>query len=301
MLGAGRGMRATTVVIAVVIAGLGVTAVAVAERAPQRLARRAMRLDPGARLGGNTQVVTAAGATQLGAPDRPNYMIALGRDERVVGGRGHDELQARGTGDRVSGGRGPDLIRGGHGAVLDGGRGNDLIVKTKGGATANGGPGHDRVISAAPKLGTADQQPVTGDGSNDNPFTAPCDDYTVTDCTVSSFPARTLNGWLSNEFVPAYECPKTGTIGPTGSQPHPYLLAQNFAPVGTTLPRGVEVQGLGPVGVSITAVDYNSAGALANQTETGFPNSSATNWAGGSQSYRVILHCTSDPNQGYGQ
>jgi hypothetical protein len=30
-----------------------------------------------------------------------------------------------------------------------------------------------------------------------------------------------------------------------------------------------------------------------------FPNSSATNWAGGTHPYEVVLHCTSDPNHGW--
>ena len=51
------------------------------------------------------------------------------------------------------------------------------------------------------------------------------------------------------------------------------------APFGTELPFGVEVQGLGPIGVSISAEsgatgDPNSAGG----TLTGYPHSSATNW-----------------------
>jgi hypothetical protein len=77
-------------------------------------------------------------------------------------------------------------------------------------------------------------------------------------------------------------------------------LFQDYAPFGTSIPFGVEVQGLGPIGVSISGEsgatgDPNSAGG----TLTGFSDSSATNWKGGTQSYKVILHCSSDRSHGY--
>jgi RTX calcium-binding nonapeptide repeat (4 copies) len=288
-----------------------------------------MSLDPGARVGGNTQAATAAGARVLGAPERANFMVALGARERIVGGAGHDELQARGSADRVFGAGGPDLIHGGRGDVLDGGPGNDLIIDTQGGATVRTGPGSDKVIAPgrgdlvvcaagshdsmiyadrsdtiapscrrhrsrvlyrpaptlAPRPAHAAQQAVTGEGSNDNPYTAACDDSSQNPCTVSSFPARTLSGWLSNEYVPAYACPRGTEIWTR------FLALENFAPFGTFLPDGVEVQGLGPIGVSITGTAPRYPGTFFFETLTGYPNSSATNWKGGDQSYKVILHC----------
>jgi hypothetical protein len=123
-------------------------------------------------------------------------------------------------------------------------------------------------------------QPVSGDGSNDNPYTADCDPATVGDCRVSSFPARSLSGFWRNEYVPAYACPLA----------HPFLRTVDYAPVGTQLPDGVQVAGLGPIGVSISGVIEDPNGR-AYGTLTGFPNSSATNWDGGTNSYQVILHC----------
>jgi hypothetical protein len=48
--------------------GAGALAPVAHARSKAELAARAMRLDPGARLGGNTQVATAAGARVLGVP-----------------------------------------------------------------------------------------------------------------------------------------------------------------------------------------------------------------------------------------
>lgn len=112
-------------------------------------------------------------------------------------------------------------------------------------------------------------------------------------CTVS-FPERTLSGFWANEFVPAYRCPTSGNF----YKDFPYLVNQNYAPEGTSLRNGVEVQGLGPIGVSILRVSdttalYHSTGHLyATGTET--DASSATSWTTGSASYHVVLHCTND-------
>lgn len=155
-----------------------------------------------------------------------------------------------------------------------------------------GGMAAPVVASAATShYGTA--AAVTGDGSNGNPYTEACPTGRDANCRLS-FPSRTLSGFLAHEYVPAYKCPAN----------HPYLLNQGFAPAGTELPNGVEVTGLGPIGVSISpgsTVDDTRPGKqhwkLYTGTMTGFPNSSATNWTFGSASYGVILHCTSDINQ----
>jgi hypothetical protein len=83
---------------------------------------------------------------------------------------------------------------------------------------------------------------------------------------------------------------------------HPYLYDQSYAPAGTSLPRGVEVSGLGPIGVSITGKTSTEGppeqdGWIydhATGTRTGFPDSSATNWELDTNSYQVQLHCTSN-------
>jgi hypothetical protein len=131
-------------------------------------------------------------------------------------------------------------------------------------------------------------QAVNGDGSTGNPFTAPCDDPADIDCRVDAFAGRSLTGLWTNEYVPAYECP----------QDHAWLLNQSYHPWGTRLVPGVEVVGLGPVGVSISGASFDRDGFSVG-TLTGFPNSSATNWTLGTNSYKVILHCTSDQSHGW--
>jgi hypothetical protein len=126
--------------------------------------------------------------------------------------------------------------------------------------------------------------PITGDGSQDNPFVTQCDHPEVVDCLVSAFPARRLQGFWSNEFVPAYQCPAD----------HPYLLNHdNAPPFGTAIPNGVAVENLGPVGVSIPV--RTNSGKYALGTRLG----SATNWTTDPQSYRVLLQCTSDIKNGW--
>jgi hypothetical protein len=69
------------------------------------LAARLIRLDPGARLGANTQVATVVGARLAGVRGRVNFIIGLAPRQRIVGGAGHDQLGARGAGGaRILGG-----------------------------------------------------------------------------------------------------------------------------------------------------------------------------------------------------
>jgi hypothetical protein len=130
---------------------------------------------------------------------------------------------------------------------------------------------------------------VTGDGTNDKPYVADCDDPQNVDCTVSSFPPRTMRG-LTSENPPAYKCPDN----------HPYLLDHKYAPAFTNLVEGVEVSGLGPIGMSITGYTKSEQTLDGKRynfytgTTTGFPNSSATNFNTASKSYKVTLHCTSN-------
>ena len=64
-------------------------------------------------------------------------------------------------------------------------------------------------------------------------------------------PDRYLTGWLHSERVLPYQCPSS----------HPWLNGQNYAPFGTLLIRGVEVDQTGPVGVSIGLPKIGAAGA----------------------------------------
>jgi hypothetical protein len=200
------------------------------------LAARLVRLDPGARVGGNTQVATAAGARVLGVGGRVNFVVALGARERIVGGAGHDELGARGAADRVYGGGGDDLIHGGRGHVLDGGPGNDLIIDTEGGATVRTGPGHDRVIVAG--RGRADRVACSA-GSHDTLIYADHGDTIAPTCgqrharvryrpppTMSPRPARAaqaVSGDGSNETPssPAATTPARSIAPPAPSRPAP--------------------------------------------------------------------------------
>jgi Ca2+-binding RTX toxin-like protein len=226
--------------------------------APQLAAR-----DPGAPLGGNTIVVRGDGARVFGVPRRPNFIIALGANETIRGGKKNDQLGALGTDVTIRGGRGDDLIYGGPGGTLI------------------GGPGRDRLARLAGAQ-------LEGNGSSATPYQAPCTTVQKDSCTVSSFPSRELDGLWANEFVPAYQCPDD----------HQYLYFKNYASAGTTIPHGVEVH-QDSIGISITATVRPKGADLIGRTygtATGFPNSSATSWGFGKHSYRVILHCTSFPN-----
>jgi hypothetical protein len=136
--------------VAVALLGPDVAPALAGERASgrsDRLAARLLRLDPGARLGGNTQVATVAEARLSGVPGRMNVMVGLGPRETIVGGARHDELGVRGDAGRIFGAGGPDLIHGGPGRdVIFGGPGDDLISGGPGRDRLRGGPGRDRLI-----------------------------------------------------------------------------------------------------------------------------------------------------------
>jgi Ca2+-binding RTX toxin-like protein len=141
------------VVVALVVAGaalaLMATPAAQATVANGRLAQLLLRRDPGARVGGDTQVATADGTVLLGVPGRINFMMALGNHERLIGGNIHDELGAyNGTrGVRIYGRGGNDLLVGMRGdQLLDGGPGTDAIYGGPGNDIIYGGPGDDQIV-----------------------------------------------------------------------------------------------------------------------------------------------------------
>jgi hypothetical protein len=222
------------------------------------------------------------------------------------------------------------LLHGGRGDTLDGGPGDDLIVDPQGGAIIRPGAGRnevrapgkgdlivcspdstanfivaDRSDRIAPSCRAANatvryasapaahdaQVSISGDGSDDRPFHAPCDSVSGSDCPVT-FPARTLRGLWANESVPAYQCPFE----------FPFLLSQNYAPWGTSLPPGLEVRGLGPIGVAIVGwrsifTDDGKTTSLAGTFRNKAFGGSATSWSTGTNPYQVVLHCTSDVNR----
>jgi hypothetical protein len=369
-----------------------------ASRDGDEFAVRLLRLDPGARVGGNTQVATPVGAGLVGVRGRVNFMLGLGHRQRIVGGRGHDQLGARGHGARVHGAGGPDLIHGGRGVQrlhggrghdrVHAGRGHDMILGGHGHDRIHGGHGHDRIhggrghdrihggagrdrlevgagrdrlvdrqgptvavagagdsvdvadggsdrvacaagstarivvdrgdrlhpnclgpaasvsyrrppsaapTADAPAAHAAQNPPITGSGTNEDPYTAECLAPQQVDCVTPLFAARSLTGLWANEYVPAYSCPPS----------HPYLYNQSYAPQGTVLPPGVGVLGLGPIGMNISGKEttqvreFDATRVYALGTLTGGLNSSATNWEFDTNSYQLQLHCTSDRTHAY--
>jgi RTX calcium-binding nonapeptide repeat (4 copies) len=145
-----RGTRALVGALAVMAClGAGVPAVlgnAVASPDRDALAARLLRLDPAARVGGNTQVATPAGAGLVGVPGRVNFILGLGHRQRILGGNGHDQLGAHGHGASVRGAGGRDLIHGGRGDQrLHGGHGHDRIHGSHGHDMIHAGRGHDMI------------------------------------------------------------------------------------------------------------------------------------------------------------
>jgi hypothetical protein len=80
-----------------------------------------------------------------------------------------------------------------------------------------------------------------------------------------------------------------------------FLDPKILAPGGTTIPHGVGVLGLGPIGMSITATipETLDTSELAGGTFNGGGFSSATNWETKANSYQIQLYCTQDPNVTY--
>jgi hypothetical protein len=338
---------ALALVIAAAMLVLAVPGDARAGAGNERLAKLLLQRDPGAAVGGKTQVATAAGAVLRAKPGKINFMMALGDRQRLFGSNVHDELGAyHGTdGVRINSRGGPDLIHGMRGdQLLNGGRGHDMIYGGGGDDRITGGPGDDRIIdkqgrsviltgSGRDRVDVADRDPddrvicaagdidrvradpgdklgprcrrapaspataeasqsVTGDGSNGNPYVSDCSDPNAAKCVLTGFDERRLSDMWSHEYVPAYQC---------NVQTHPYLLNQDYAPGGTTLPKGVEVLGLGPISVSITGIAKGNYFGLtyAIGTLTGFPLSSATSWSFGSNLYKVQPHCSANLSDGY--
>lgn len=65
----------------------------------------------------------------------------------------------------------------------------------------------------------------------------------------------------------------------------PYLENENYLPFGTAVPRGVEIRGLAPIGVSITGAETHGGHGYAHGTTSKYPFSSATHWETGKDSH----------------
>ena len=309
------------------------------------LAAELARLDPGARLGVSTIVVSTPGATVHGTP-RLDFIVAVADNQVIVAGDGDDQLGTLAAGTIIEGGEGNDLLYG-HGAdaELDGGPGADLITGHGARVTVHAGAGDevhvhdadpDRILCGAdtdglvvradasdevdPACGAVDTSAppsssiptstvqgfaaaapaqVTGSGTNENPFVAPC--TTVggrpTVCNVEGFPAQTTGGFWWSDTIPAYRCPES----------YPYLYRHKYTPAFTVIPIGVEirqVQWPWPVGINISSESSKEAPGVRGDrtrftgTRTGNGVSSATNWSDNPTWYQVVLHCTDDPAYG---
>jgi hypothetical protein len=268
-------------------------------------------------VGGNRGDNLAAlgdGVTIIGGAG--NDLLYGGRDATLIAGTGHDLLTDRGANATIRAGSGDVVIAAGRrDRVLcsRGARNVTVYTGKSDSVSSTCRAGHGRVLPLG-RLRSVRQTPraandeprssccVTGAGSNDNPFTAPCNSSGA-GCAVA-FPARKLQGSWANEYVPAYRCPAA----------FPYLLDKGYAPPFTSWPPGVEINRnttiLGtPIQVGITGKSYFNEATRPNLfsgTLTGYPNSSATNWLwdygpglrSGANYYQVILHCTNNRCQG---
>ncbi len=224
---------------------------------------------------GRTNFIAALGSDEtVFGGDRNDQLGGRGDHVTIVAGNGNDLIYG-GPGGTVIGGTGRDVLveTKPHASVIVKGSENEVAV-TGSSDRVLCVPGirddviyagasdtvsnacradHARVLPAGALrharavLRSTASGAITGDGSNDNPFTASCDDPQHVDCTVSTFPSRTLTGSWQNEYVPAYECPVD----------HPYLLDHGYAPFGTSLPHGVEIREdatVWGIGISISGV-----------------------------------------------
>src|SRR5436190_4766926 len=199
-----------------------------------------------AALGSRETIVGGSRGDNLGAlGDRATIIGGGGNDllygdrgATLVGGGGRDLLVNRGANTTIRAGTGDIVMASGrHDRVLCS-RGSRNVTIYDDRSTSIGAAcraGHGRVLPVRqlrqPARAVAAAGAVTGNGSNDRPFSAPCDDPGRVDCTITAFPQRTLSGAWANEYVPAYKCPSD----------HQYLLRKKYAPSFNTWGPGVEI------------------------------------------------------------
>ncbi|MFL5832020.1 MAG: calcium-binding protein [Solirubrobacteraceae bacterium] len=296
----------------VLFVALGASSVGIA--GPARLVAR----DPGARVNGDTIVVSGAGARVYGARGRPDFIAALGAHETIVGGNRDDNLAALGDGVTIIGGAGDDLLYGGRDATLIGGKGHDLLTDRGANATINADSGdvviaegrHDRVVcsrgsrnvtvyagrsdsvSSACRTGHGHVLPLGRSRSVRHTARATAGDVTGDGSNGNPFTAYCNSpgagcavAFPARTLKGAWANEYVPAYKCPGS--FPYLLNKNYAPGGATWGPGVEIQrnqyrDLGyPIQVTITGKSYFNEATRPNLfsgTLTGFPDSSATNW-----------------------
>ena len=254
-------------------------------------------------------------------------------NDLIYGGPGNDVINGGPGNDLIYGGPGNDVINGGPGndVIYGNKRGHTTAFPGSGTNQVNVANGHggDRVMCAPGSVNhiTADRgdriapscrgkasivrdvrlpggrptgrgaqtsgppRPVAraaqGTGSDASPYTAECNppEPSSTDCAVALW-QQTLSGLWTHSGVPAMQCPAS----------HPWLVNQDYTPFGTSVPNGVSVGGLGPVGIFISA-DFADSNGVAAGTLT--DKASATNWTSGTNTYTVYLHCTHNTGEAY--
>ncbi|OYU39138.1 MAG: hypothetical protein CFE33_11995 [Pseudorhodobacter sp. PARRP1] len=91
-----------------------------------------------------------------------SYTAATDHDDRIVGSKFTDWIEANGGDDKVYGGKGHDHLDGGKGNdLLDGGAGNDWLTDSSGRNSLFGGAGHDTL------RGGSDSDVLAGGKGND--------------------------------------------------------------------------------------------------------------------------------------
>lgn len=234
-----------------------------------------------------------------------NDFIYGGRGVTLVAGSGHDLLVARGADAtvRLTGGNDTVIAAGRDDRVLcsPGSRGDVVYAGASDSVSSTCRADHARILPLERLRYTAraavNPSDVKGDGSNNNPFYAPCESYlTSHECSIS-FPRRTLVGAWKSEYVPAYRCPVD----------HPFLInRQYFGPLNGWSYYGVQVledRDEFPIAIAIndwftTRPPYPPG--LVYGTMTGPLKSLATNWIWGSDHwYQIVLHCTDQQSRGW--
>jgi hypothetical protein len=269
-----------------------------------------------AAYGPNETIVGGAGVDQMGS---------FASNVTIDGGAGSDVIYAGPKATVMSGGPAPDLVvdTNNNGTVRLTGNHDEVMLTGQNDRVQCAPSSHNAVIYSkrgvsvdstcrknGARLNAFDQSPpkpgfrlvgttIQGNGTNGDPYVAPCDNPSAEDCTVT-FDYRWLaGGWAdgSVEAVPAYRCPTD----------HPYLLGQKFVPFGTTVPFGVQIdETSNPWAINVYIGDTSSEPGrdpgFAKQTGTltGPGTSGATNWTAYRNAYRVVLHCTSNRGRGWG-
>ena len=260
----------------------------------------------------NDQIGALGEGVKLVPSNHGHSLIVAGPDsEVVVPGEGHNLIVSHAKGATIIlESPGDEVIANGpHDRIICAKHANhELIEVAKGEKVSKSCKGHHNEIEPPPKAVLSAYssaaahksgvgiKPVTGSGTDTDPYVADCSDPERVDCTVDSFAWRQIhcpgiNCFWGGENVPAYQCPRG----------HPYLLNQPYPPTALNHPNGVQLVIEDRVGFHIEVINHAIDSFIFTEFRTAINSagSSVTNWADTVRSYRVILHCTSDPAHAY--